>query len=191
MKIKSLKLLLLISSISLILISNSFTNCQNTTSTNSTNQTIDKIDIKNTSNNDPIVNPTVKNQTEIQQQDKFNIEIYRSKTQNKSEIGAGYVKFINFKEEVYVTPFKRFNNKFSPEMQEYNQQIYSLGSYWFAISGLSGLLFVIYVVLNRFFGKFRGSKKENLDEDFKNWAWGVFCNFLFYFFILFLSYFLN
>jgi hypothetical protein len=174
MKIKNKKLLLFL--VCVIILTSQIT-CGNDNSTNSTNQTIPDSVTTNSTTNDPIVNPTVKNQTEIQEKDKFNILIYRSmKTLNKSEIGDGYIKYINFKEDLYVTPFKEFNNKFSPELKKYNQKIYDLGSYWFVIAGLSGLIFIIYVVLNRFFGKFRGSKKENLDADFKYWAWGVFCN---------------
>jgi len=174
MKIINLKLVLFFS-ISCILISTPLVNCQNGTINNITNQTIDIIDIKNNTNNVPeVIKPPVKNQTKIQEEDKFNIEIYKSKSQNKSAIGAGYKKYIDFKEDLYRTPFKEFNNKFSPELELYTQRIYNLGSYWFFIAGLSGLLFIVYAVLNTFFGKFKGSKKENLDGDFMFWAWGVF-----------------
>ena len=91
-------------------------------------------------------------------------------------IGQSYSSYINFKEDLYRTPFIPFGNKFSPENNLYNDQIYALGSYWFLIAGFTGLFFSVYFVLRIFSGKFKGSKKENLDSDFKYIAWGVFCN---------------
>lgn len=173
MKIIDKKLLLVIGSIFILL---SQITCGNDSTSNTTDSIIPDKDDTNSANSDPIVTPTAKNQTEIQDKNKFNIEIWRSDIENRSRIGENYTKFITLKEELYITPFKKFNNKYSPENDDYKDQIHSLGTDWFYIAGLTGLLFIVYVVLNKFFGKFRGSKKENLDEDFKYWAWGVFSN---------------
>lgn len=118
-----------------------------------------------------------RNETDILLNDNFHINIYKS-TDNVSLLGLSYIKYINLKEELYVTPFKEFNNKFSPENKNYTDKIYNLGSYWFTIAVITGILFVVYLILNKCFGKFRGSKKENLEDDFKYYAWGVFSKLL-------------
>ncbi len=134
----------------------------------------------NTNNNKIIKSEPIKNfgdiygenyPNKIEDIENFNITIYKSKDPPNN---TNFVRFIYMKEKLFLTDFKKFNNRFSPENESYNNLIYSLGWYWFLIAGITGSIFILYMILNKFLGKFRGAKRENLEENFKYYAWGVF-----------------
>lgn len=124
------------------------------------------------------------NNPEIQkkiQNDKFKISIF---SVNLSEGNhTYYTKYIDLLKDFTLKNYKKIGKKFAPEDKEYQEEMYKIGANWFIIAGIAAFLFLVYLVLRTFFGKFKGSKQDNIEKDSKIFAWSFFSIFLNIFFL--------
>jgi hypothetical protein len=123
----------------------------------------------NSSNNieyDPINDKSVEGET-------YEIKFYKSQIP-RNELIKGYKGFIELKDEFYRETFRKFNYTYRPENLEYNKTINSLSIFWYIGAVFIGFIFLLYIILRFFFGKFKGPKEENLHEDDKWLPWCLF-----------------
>lgn len=190
-KLLLLSLLILLSNLITILLTQKIPSEKNNTNTDNNTNPIDNNSDNNT-NIDPVTpdsdeekkdNITIDNKTDYDpindkssESENIYIDFYKSPI-NRTTLVKGYQGFIELKDEFYRKTFAEFDHKFKPENEEYRNTIYHLSFFWYMSAGLVGVFFVAYVILRLFFGKFKGAK--DIDQDDKILPWVMFCNFFF------------
>ena len=79
-------------------------------------------------------------------------------------------KDIFFQKKQFVTYIK----KFSPENPQYMKENMVFAKIFYILAGIFGFLFFVYLAIRLKWEFFKGSKKENLETEFKFIAWGLF-----------------